>query len=145
MIGATSHIASRTSGPVVGPSEADPPDERSIPCHHRRTRSSEVNTRTWHRLGLLVLGLIVLFAGLAAWSIEDTYGHGLDFTLRGRNVYEAGVDDPVFEGSPQEARDYMERRRAAVERNFVVPGLIVALGVVLVIAAFLPWQRLRGG
>jgi hypothetical protein len=145
MIGATSHIASRTSAPVVGPSQADPPRRAIDPLSPSANTSSEVNMRTWHRIGLLVLGLIVLFAGLAAWSIEDTYGHGLDFSLRGGNVYEAGVQDPVFEGSPQEARDYMERRRAAVERNFVVPGLIVALGVVLVIAAFLPWQRLRGG
>jgi hypothetical protein len=96
MIGAASHIASRTSASVVGPSEAARLDERVIHCHHRGTRSAEVKMRTWHRIGLIVLGLIVLFVGLAAWSIEDTYGHGLDFTLRGRNVYEADVDDPVL-------------------------------------------------
>jgi hypothetical protein len=99
--------------------------------------------RRWQRIGLVVLGVIVVFAGLVAWTVEDQYGHGLDFTLEGRFVYETGVDRPVFEGSAEEAREYMERRRAAVERDFVVPGVVIVLGVALVIASFLPWQKLR--
>jgi hypothetical protein len=94
------------------------------------------------RIGLLLIGLVVLYGGALLWSLEES-GHGLDFTLKGRFVYETGVDRPVFEGSRQEADDYMERRRAAVGRDFVLPGLIIVLGVALLIASFLPWQKLR--
>jgi hypothetical protein len=97
--------------------------------------------RRSQRVSLLLLGLIVLFMGAVAWSAENTYGHGLDFTLKGRFVYETGVDHPVFEGSRQEADDYMERRRASGERDFLMPGSIIVLGLVLLIVAFVPWQK----
>jgi hypothetical protein len=99
--------------------------------------------RRSQRVSLLVLSLIVLFLGAAAWSVEDTYGHGLDFTLKGRFVHETAVDQPVFDGTRQEADEYMERRRDSAERDFLLPGAIIALGLALLIAAFLPWEKLR--
>jgi alkanesulfonate monooxygenase SsuD/methylene tetrahydromethanopterin reductase-like flavin-dependent oxidoreductase (luciferase family) len=95
-----------------------------------------------NKITLVVLGSFVLFMGVVLWTAEDQYGHGLDFTLKGRFVYEAGTDAPVFEGSPEEAREYMERERAEGERNFVMPGLVIAAGLAAVIAAFLPWHAM---
>lgn len=72
------------------------------------------------RLGLVALGLILLFAGWALWSFQDEYGSGLNFLAEsdanGRTVvYE--VDEqtssrtPVFEGSVQEAQESVEGRQ----------------------------------
>jgi hypothetical protein len=97
---------------------------------------------------VIVLGVVAALAGLVAWTIEDQYGSGLDFTLRPRDgqiaVYEAQTgSEPVFIGSRDEANEYMERRRAAGE-SFVVPGAIIAAGVILVlVGAFVGRRALR--
>ena len=93
------------------------------------------------RIGLIVLGLVTALAGLFAWTIEDEYGSGLDFTLKPRDgrtyVYEAQTgSEPVFVGSRDEVNVYMEQRRAAGE-SFVVPGAIIAVGAILVIVGVL--------
>lgn len=89
------------------------------------------------RIGLIALGIVVVFVGIVAWSIEDTYGHGLDFSTRPADgqvaVYEASAgEEPVFSGSPEEAFEYMDERRAT-GKSFVVPALIIAAGAILVI------------
>jgi hypothetical protein len=99
--------------------------------------------RSWKiRILLLLVGLAVGLVGLFAWSFEQEYGSGANFGLESRDgtvvVYDvdeqAGTESPVFQGSAQQAQAYMERRRAEGE-SFVIPGLIVALGAVLVLPA----------
>ncbi len=100
------------------------------------------------RIVLIVLGLVVVLGGLFAWTVEDEYGSGLDFSTMPRDgqtaVFEAQAgEEPVFVGSRDEAFEYMERRRAAGE-SFVVPGAIIAAGAILVIVgAFVGRRTLR--
>jgi hypothetical protein len=102
---------------------------------------------------VLGLGVLVVLVGVSAWSIEDSYGSGLNFTIEQGpgdlvSVYEEHEDAgpprgfegtlgrrSVFEGTPAEARDYTERRRAA-GKNFVLPGAIMAVGLTLIILSF---------
>jgi hypothetical protein len=89
----------------------------------------------------MALGLIAVLGGVFAWTIEDEYGSGLDFSTRPRDsqtaVYEAQAgEEPVFVGSRDEAFEYMEQRRAAGE-SFVLPGAIIAVGAILsIVGAF---------
>jgi hypothetical protein len=99
----------------------------------------------------VLVGLAVGLVGLFAWSFEQEYGSGTNFAIENRDgtlvVYDvdeqAGTESPVFEGPAQEAHAYIERRRAEGE-SFVIPGLIVALGAVLVVAGLLPFRRVWG-
>jgi hypothetical protein len=89
------------------------------------------------RIGIIVLGLVAVLGGLFAWSIEDSYGSGLNYSLEPRDgrthVYEEQAgEEPVFIGSRDEAFEYMEQKRAAGE-SFVLPGAILATGATLVI------------
>ncbi len=97
------------------------------------------------RIGLIVLGLIAVLGGLVAWSIEDEYGSGLDYSLMPRDgstyVYEEQAgEEPVFVGSRDEAFEYMEQQRAAGE-SFVLPGAIIASGAILVIVGAFAGRR----
>jgi hypothetical protein len=93
------------------------------------------------RIVLIVVGLLAVLGGVFAWTIEDEYGSGLDFSTRPRDgqtaVYEAQAgEEPVFVGSRDEAFTYMEQRRAA-GKNFVAPGAIIAAGaIVFIVGAF---------
>ena len=71
-----------------------------------------------YRVLIAVLGLVVAFVGLVAWSIEGEYGSGRNFLIQTHQggpaiVYdvdeEEGTRTQVFEGSPREALAYMER------------------------------------
>jgi hypothetical protein len=90
---------------------------------------------------LIVVGLLTVLGGAFAWTIEDEYGSGLDFSTRPMDgqtaVYETQAgEEPVFVGDRDEAFEYMEQRRAAGE-SFVVPGAIIAAGaIVVVVGAF---------
>lgn len=97
------------------------------------------------RIVLVVLGLVVAVGGVFAWTVEDEYGSGLDFSTRPRDgqtaVFEAeSGEEPVFVGPREEAFDYMERRRAEGE-SFVLPGAIIAVGAVLVIVGAFARRR----
>lgn len=98
---------------------------------------------------IAVLGLVVAFVGLVAWSIEGEYGSGTDFLVQTHQggpaiVYEVdeekGTRTQVFEGPRREAQAYMERRRSEGE-NFLIPTLIIAAGAVLVVVALVPLGR----
>ena len=83
------------------------------------------------------------------------YGSGLNFTVEQdvlgsvSRVYEedeqddAGDRDPVFEGSAREAQEYIERRRAAGE-SFLVGGVVITVGAVLVILGSFPFRGKDG-
>ena len=99
------------------------------------------------RIVLIVLGLVVVLGGVFAWTVEDEYGSGLDFSTRPRDgqtaVFEAQAgDEPVFVGSQDEASEYMERERAAHE-SFVLPAVIIAVGAILVLAGALTGRGSR--
>jgi hypothetical protein len=97
------------------------------------------------RIGLIVLGVVALLGGIVAWSIEDEYGSGLDYTTRPSDgevaVFEASAGaEPVFVGSRDEAFDYMEQERSARE-SFVIPGTIIVAGAILVIVGTVVGRR----
>ena len=97
------------------------------------------------RTVLILLGLVTVLGGLFAWSVEDSYGSGLDYSLEpegGRiQVFEASAgSEPVFVGSRAEANAYMDQQRAARE-SFVIPGAIIAAGATLVIVGALAGRR----
>ena len=100
------------------------------------------------RIVLVVLGLVVVLGGVFAWTVEDSYGSGLDFSTRPSDgqvaVYEAeSGDEPVFVGSRDEAFEYMERERTAGE-SFVLPGAVIAVGAILLLVAALAGRRRQG-
>jgi hypothetical protein len=99
------------------------------------------------RIVLIVLGLVAVLGGMAAWAIEDEYGSGLNYSLVPRDdrtyVYEEQAgEEPVFVGSRDEAFEYMEQRRAAGE-SFVLPGAIIAAGAILVIVGAFAGRRTK--
>jgi hypothetical protein len=109
------------------------------------------------RVALAVVGVIVVFVGFVAWSLEDEYGSGLNFSLSSRAggpwiVSEVdgqnGTSVVRFEGSQEDATAYMEERRSAGE-NFLIPGLVIVGGAILIVVAIF-WPhfsrfRSRGG
>lgn len=103
----------------------------------------------WHRMGVAAVGLVVVLAGLFAWSFTKEYGSGLNFAMDGERrsvtVYEVdeqrGVQTPVFRGSEVDALAYTERRRAE-ETGYLGPSLILGAGGILFLGAFLPIRRI---
>ena len=99
---------------------------------------------------LVILGLLVIFGGWVAWTIEDEYGSGTNFKVQTSqdgavivyDVDEQGTDAMVFEGSEQEAQAYMEQRRAE-GKSFVVPGVVIAVGALLLVGALVAPRRSR--
>lgn len=99
-----------------------------------------------------VLGVLVVLVGLGVWSLESEYGSGLNFSVVSEGtvhrVLEVDEQAPepedrftvVFEGTEEEASAYIEQRRAE-GANFVIPGLIIGVGALLVIAALIPSRR----
>jgi hypothetical protein len=97
------------------------------------------------RIGLIVLGVLAVLGGIFAWSIEEAYGSGLDYSMRPSDgevaVFEASAGaDPVFVGSRDEAFDYMEQQRNARE-SFVIPGATIATGAILIIVGAVAGRR----
>jgi hypothetical protein len=93
------------------------------------------------RIVLISVGLLVVLSGLFAWSVEDSYGAGLDYSLMPKDgriqVFETSSgSEPVFVGTREEANAYMEEQRAARE-SFVIPGAIIAAGAILVVVGAL--------
>ena len=98
------------------------------------------------RVAPVAFGVVVVFVGLFGWAIEDTYGHGLNFTIAEEGgvatVYEEQTGEtPLFSGTNEEALDYVERRQAT-GKNFVLPGAIIAVGVVLVLVGLFLRRRI---
>jgi len=110
----------------------------------------------WHptrlmRAGLVVGGALVVLVGLAAWSLETEYGGngvGGSATSNGVtrvfDVNEQVLDDEhqsvttiVFEGTETEARAFMEQRWNE-GRDYTIPALIIALGGIMILSAFVP-------
>jgi hypothetical protein len=97
------------------------------------------------RVALVVVGVVVVFVGLFAWDFEDTYGHGLNFTIAEKGgvatVYEEQTGQtPLFSGTSEEALDYVERRQET-GKNFVVPATIIAVGVAFVLVGLFVRRR----
>lgn len=104
------------------------------------------------RITLGMVGVLAVVVGMGAWSLETEYGgdgpgeieHLADGTERAYDINEREVDDDghqlrtlVFEGTPEEVEAYVEQRRSE-GRSYVIPGLIIGLGVVLILAAVFP-------
>ncbi len=104
------------------------------------------------RVAVGVLGGLVVLVGLGVWSLESEYGSGLNFSVESdgtvHRVFEIDEQAPdpedrltvVFEGTEEEASAYIAQRRAETT-NLVIPGLVVGVGVLTVIAALIPIRR----
>lgn len=101
------------------------------------------------RVAVGVLGGLVVLVGLGLWILESEYGSESNFSTESdgavHRVIEVDEQAPepedrfavVFEGTEEEALAYIEQRRAE-ERNLVIPGLIIGVGAVIIIAALIP-------
>ncbi len=104
------------------------------------------------RITMAILGVLTILAGSAAWSFETEYGgdgpgeieHLADGTERVYDINDQQVDDEghqlrtlVFEGTPQEVEAYVEERRSE-GRSYLIPGLMIAVGAVLLVGAVFP-------
>jgi hypothetical protein len=114
-----------------------------------------MNRSTPKRIGIIVVGLIIGLVGLAAWSLEQDAGGGWNagyiepgpgdmYSVHEFDEnYQGGTEEPatfvVFTGTADEARAYVDSRSQA--KNFVVPGVIIAVGVILVIVALIPSRK----
>jgi hypothetical protein len=106
------------------------------------------------RVAVGVLGGLVVLVGLGVWSLGSEYGSGLNFSTesdgtihRVLEVNEQALETEdrstvVFEGTEEEASAYIEQRRAE-GTNLVIPGLIIGVGALLVIAALIPTRKTR--
>ncbi len=100
------------------------------------------------RVAVGVLGGLVVLIGLGVWSLESEYGSGLNFSVEFdgtvHRVFEVDEQAPepedrstvVFEGTEQEAMSYIEQRRAE-GTNRIIPGVIIGVGTLMVIAALI--------
>ena len=106
------------------------------------------------RIGIIVLGLLVGLIGLMAWGLEQEYGGGnnagsMEIDGDVFTVYEVNeqIQDSeghpmqveVFSGTEEEAYAYVDSREQ--NKNFVVPGLIIAAGAGLMLLALIPSRR----
>ncbi len=104
------------------------------------------------RIAVGVLGGLAVLVGLGAWSLESEYGSGLNFSVESdgtvHRVFEVDEQAPnpedrltvAFEGTEEEATAYIEQRRTE-GTSLVIPGLIIGVGVLAVIAASFPIRK----
>lgn len=101
------------------------------------------------RIVLALIGTVLLGVGWLAWIQEEKVGSGTNFVIavtQGNKVEgsavvydideQGGTRTKVFEGSPEEAQEYTAAR-VAEGKSFVIPGLLLALGGVLLLVAVL--------
>ena len=109
----------------------------------------------WHRpwpirIALVLLGLVLTFAGLVGWSLEDVYGGdsnrqeyviGHDAEIGRAFVYGDG-GAVVYESTDiADAEAYVESQRGG--RNHTVPILLLTGGALSVIFGISPSPRMR--
>ena len=106
------------------------------------------------RMGIGLVGVLVILVGLAAWSLETEYGGNSvggsetagDVT-RVFDIDEGSLDSEghpvttiVFEGTEAEAESFMKARWGE-GRNYVYPAIVIGAGVLLLAGAFVPVRR----
>jgi hypothetical protein len=87
---------------------------------------------------VITLGVVLVLVGVVSWAVEDVYGSGTNFLVAvdpdgSATVYDDGDSGRVvvFEGTEEQAREYMEERRGR-GKSFVLPGAVVGAGVALI-------------
>ena len=107
------------------------------------------------RIGIIVLGLVIGLAGIAAWGLEQDAGGGWNagyiegepggvYTVYEYDAnYQGGTEEPVdavvFSGTEEEARAYFDSK--AQNKNFAVPAVLIAAGASPMILAVVPSRR----
>ena len=103
------------------------------------------------RIILGISGVIALIVGIGLWALETEYGGegvcGSEtigsvtrvFDCPGEQADAEGhlITTIVFEGTEAEALEFMDQR-SSEGRNYLIPGLIFAVGAILLIGAVLP-------
>jgi hypothetical protein len=112
------------------------------------TYRKDLAKKHWHRpwpvrVGLALLGLVLLLAGLVGWELEDVYGGDPDrqeYVIGdepGRAVVLGDDGEVVYESTDiADAEAYVQGERGS--RDYAVPILLIAGGVLAIIAAVAP-------
>jgi len=96
----------------------------------------------------------VVRVGLAAWSLETEYGSGSNWATESSGgttrLYAVDEQNPdaeghpgtslVLEGTQQEVDAYIANYEAE-GRNYLVSGLLIGVGGLLLVSAVLPFRR----
>lgn len=109
----------------------------------------------WSDVLLVVLSVVVVLVGGVIWALEAEYGGSgsgsvMEFDGDTVRVYEVDEQGPldseghlvqvlVFEGSETEASAFMEAQ--ARDRNYLVPGLIIGVGMLCAMVALIPARK----
>jgi len=98
------------------------------------------------RTGLVLLGILVLLTGLFLWVMESEYGADLNFSIvyedQTATVYEESAGQVAQFDSNEEAVAYTDERRAEAT-NYLLPGLVISAGAVLVVVGLAPFRSGR--
>ena len=117
------------------------------------TYRRDLERKGWHRpwpvrVAAVFLGIPIFLLGMVAWSLEDIYGGDDD---RQEYVTSEEVGGPVrvhdqwgivFEGTQEEVDAWLAAERGS--RNYTVPFVMTALGVLLVLVGVTPSPRRTG-
>lgn len=106
------------------------------------------------RIALAAIGAVVVMFGLGAWALETEYGGnavvGMEFSNGVTRVFD--VDEQsfdakghqmttiVFEGTHEEATAYADARWSE-GRNYLIPGVVIGIGALLVIGSLVPSRK----
>ena len=111
------------------------------------TYRKELERKGWHRpwpvrVMLVVVGVVLVLAGLVAWGLEQEYGGDPDrpeYVIAheaGRPVQVLGEFGVVFEGTQEEVDAWLEEQRGS--RDFTVPILLIVGGAVVGVIGIAP-------
>jgi hypothetical protein len=88
------------------------------------------------RIGLVLLGVLVLLTGLFLWAMESEYGADLNYTIviedGTATVFEETAGEVAQFDSNDEAVAYTEQKRAE-GANYLLPGLVITSGIALLV------------
>ncbi|MEN8240088.1 MAG: hypothetical protein ABFR53_12915 [Actinomycetota bacterium] len=109
----------------------------------------------WHRpwpvrILLVILGPVMILAGLVGWSLEETYGGDTnvqeyviehDAAAGLARVYGENGEMEFEATSIEDAEAYVDGQRG--QHNYAVPILLIVLGALSIIAGIAPSPRRR--
>ncbi len=98
------------------------------------------------RVGLVLLGFLVLLTGLFLWSVESEYGAELNYTIviedGTATVFEETAGEVAQFESNDEAVAYTEQKRAE-GANYLLPGLVIASGIAVVVLGLVGFRSTK--
>ena len=98
------------------------------------------------RVGLVLVGFLVLLTGLFLWSVESEYGADLNYTIviedGTATVFEESAGEVSRFDSNDEAVAYTEQKRAEGV-SYLLPGLVIASGIAVVVLGLVGFRSTK--